>query len=230
MAHLLIVEDDASIRVALCRALALRGHAVSSVGTAAAALVEVESQRPDVVILDLGLPDMDGLQLLRMLRAVNEVPVVVATARDDEQAVVLALDSGADDYVIKPFGAVQLDARIRAVLRRSRTAAVAEPILIGGLRIDIAAREVHVDERPVGLNPKEFDLLLYLAERQGDVVTKRELVTQIWQRPYTSTDKTVDVHLSWLRSKLGESGQEPRYLHTVRGVGVKLVNAAGAPS
>ena len=224
MAQLLIVEDDSSIRAALSRALTGRGHAVASVGTAAAALIWIETERPDVVILDLGLPDMDGLQLLRMLRAVNEVPVVVASARDDEQDVVAALDSGADDYVIKPFGAVQLDARIRAVLRRSRINKAAEPIRIGGLRIDIASREVHVDESPVGLNPKEFDLLLYLAERQGEVVTKRELVTQIWQRPYAGTDKTVDVHLSWLRSKLGESGQAPRYLHTVRGVGVKLAN------
>lgn len=99
-----------------------------------------------------------------------------------------------------------------------------------GLYIDVASREVHIEERPVGLNPKEFDLLLYLAERQGEVVTKRELVTQIWQQPYTGTDKTVDVHLSWLRSKLGESGQAPRYLHTVRGVGVKLINGADAPS
>lgn len=229
MAQLLIVEDDPPIRVALSRALTGRGHAVVSEATAASALARINAEPPDLVVLDLGLPDMDGLQLLRMLRAVSSIPVIVATARDDERSTVVALDAGADDYVVKPFSAVHLDARIRAVLRRSLPGTRPEPFRIGGLSIDPAARTVELDGADIDLNPKEFDLLLYLAERTGEVVTKRELITEIWGHPFSRSDKTVDVHLSWLRRRLGESGQHPRYLHTLRGAGLKLVNGDLAP-
>jgi two-component system, OmpR family, KDP operon response regulator KdpE len=175
------------------------------------------------VILDLGLPDMDGFEALRMLRAVSEVPVVVATARDDETGIVRVLDAGADDYLVKPFGAGQFEARVRAVLRRTRDqAARNQPVVVGGLRLDAAGHEATLDDRPLDLFRREFDLLYYLAMRAGQVVTKRDLLTNVWRMPFGGADKTVDVHLSWLRRKLGETAQQPRYMQTVRGVGIKL--------
>jgi two-component system, OmpR family, KDP operon response regulator KdpE len=230
VAHLLIVEDDERIRTALIRALRERGHAVTSAGTAMAGLRAAVDDRPDLVVLDLGLPDLDGGELLRMLRAVSAVPVVVATARDDDDSVVRALDAGADDYVIKPFRADQLEARIRAVLRRTAGGSdTSAPITAGDLTVDVRGRRVTYAGRPVDLSPKEFDLLAYLAARAGAVVSKRELLTEVWQLPYGGSDKTVDVHLSWLRRKLGESGAEPRLLQTVRGVGVRLSEPEPGP-
>jgi len=227
MAQVLLVEDDPNIRTALSRSLAERGHAITSARTALDGLRLAVEDQPDLVVLDLGLPDLDGREMLRMLRAVTAVPVIVATARDQEAEIVAVLDAGADDYLTKPFSASQLDARIRAVLRRVQADRAAEPIVVGQLRIDAAAREVTLADQPVELSPREFDLLYYLAGRTGEVITKRELLTEVWRLPYGGADKTVDVHLSWLRRKLGETAQEPRYLHTVRGVGVKLVDPAG---
>ncbi len=224
VAQLLLVEDDAAIRSALIRALSERGHAVVSVPTAMAALQQVTGTPPDLVVLDLGLPDMDGYQVLRMLRAVSAVPVIVGTARDDESEIVKTLDAGADDYMVKPFGPGQVDARVRAVLRRvsGDSAESVGPVVVGALRVDLDARETTLDGAPLDLSPREFELLHYLAVRAGQVVAKRELLTQVWRMPYGGADKTVDVHLAWLRRKLGESAQQPRYLHTVRGVGIKL--------
>ena len=224
MAQLLIVEDDERIRSALIRALRERGHAVSSAGTALEGLRQAVDDRPDLVVLDLGLPDLDGRELLRMLRAVSSVPVIVATARDDDESVVRALDAGADDYVVKPFPAGQLDARIRAVLRRSAGVADAAlaTVAVADLVVDPRSRRVTLAGEPVDLSPKEFDLLAYLAARAGTVVTRRELLAEVWQLPYGGSDKTVDVHLSWVRRKLGESAAAPRLLQTVRGVGVRL--------
>jgi DNA-binding response OmpR family regulator len=180
-------------------------------------------QRPDIVVLDLGLPDLDGSALLAMLRAVTDVPVIIASARDDDPAIVRLLDAGADDYVVKPFSAEQLDARIRAVLRRVATGQEgAANLVVGGLVLDIGARTAILDGRTLELSPKEFDLLAHLAGRVDQVVTKKELLTEVWRLPYGGSDKTVDVHLSWLRRKLGETADQPRFLHTVRGVGVKL--------
>ncbi|MFF1715334.1 response regulator transcription factor [Streptomyces sp. NPDC058268] len=223
MAHLLVVEDDPQLRGALVRALRDRGHAVATAPSGMAGLDTAVTNRPDLVVLDLGLPDVDGAQILRMLRAVSDVPVIVATARDEEQEMVAILEDGADDYIVKPFGAAQLDARIKAVLRRLGAAdAPEEPLRVGGLAIAPASREVTLDESPLDLTPREFDLLAYLAHRPGQVVSRRELLAEVWQQPLGGADKTVDVHLSWLRRKLGETAQAPRYLHTVRTVGVKL--------
>jgi DNA-binding response OmpR family regulator len=223
VAQLLLVEDDPEIRRALIRALTTLGHAVHSVPAGMPALTHVLEHRPDLVILDLGLPDVDGCELLRMLRSVSQVPVVVATARDDETHIVQALDSGADDYIIKPFGPAQLDARIRAVLRRAGISDTPDSFVVGELRLHPAAREASLAGVPLDLTAREFDLLSFLVARAGTVVTKRDLLTHVWRQPWGGTDKTVDVHLSWLRRKLGESAQQPRYLHTVRGVGIKLV-------
>ena len=224
MAQVLIVEDDPRIRPLVIKALTERGHAVSSAATGMAGLTAAIDGQPDLVVLDLGLPDVDGTQVLSMLRAVSDVPVIVATARDDDPSLVACLDGGADDYVVKPYTTDQLAARIGAVLRRVAPGGrAADPaISIGGLRIDVPARRATLDDVPLDLTPKEFDLLRYLAERPGEVVTKRTLLAEVWQQPWGGSEKTVDVHLSWLRRKLGETAAEPRFLETVRGVGVRL--------
>jgi two-component system, OmpR family, KDP operon response regulator KdpE len=230
VAQLLLVEDDADIRRALIHALAALGHAVANVPTAMGAIQHIVNHRPDLVVLDLGLPDVDGLKLLGMLRAVSDVPIVIATARDEESAIVEALNQGADDYVVKPFSASQLDARIRAVLRRAGASArdTDEPLIVGELQLRYAAREATLAGVRLDLTPREFELLNYLASRAGAVVTKRELLNNVWRQPYGGADKTIDVHLSWLRRKLGERADQPRYLHTIRGVGVKLAPPSDA--
>lgn len=224
--RILIVEDDAEIRRLVADSMSRLGHEVISTGTAMEGLQTAVSESPDLVVLDLGLPDVDGAELLRMLRAVSSVPVIVATARGDEDSVVALLDSGADDYLVKPYSTAQLAARVRAVLRRAEAGGggAADQVVVAGLRIDVAAREAKLDDRLLDLSPKEFDLLLALAERVGEVVSKRELLAQVWREPWGGSERTVDVHLSWLRRKLGESASEPRYLQTVHGVGVKLVD------
>jgi len=220
-----VVEDDAHIRAAVTRGLTERGHVVLGASSGLGALGQIVEQRPDLVVLDLGLPDIDGLELLRMLRAVSTVPVIVATARDDEREIIRTLDAGADEYVVKPYSADQLDARIRAVLRRVKDDDAADaPVTIGGLAIDTRSRVATIDGQPMDLSRKEFDLLWHLASRRGEVVSKRELLAAVWRQPYGGPEKTIDVHLSWLRAKLGESARSPRYLRSVRGVGVMLVD------
>lgn len=222
MVQVLIIEDDDRIRPLLMKTLGQRGYAVSSATTGMTGLQQAVETRPDLVILDLGLPDVDGTQVLSMLRAVSDVPVIVASARDDDPSLIGCLDAGADDYVTKPYTTAQLEARIRAVLRRTGGREPRTALVVGGLTLDAAARRITLEGSTVELTPREFDLLLYLAERAGEVVTKKELLTEVWHQAWGGSDKTVDVHLSWLRRKLGESATEPRYLHTVRGVGVRL--------
>jgi DNA-binding response OmpR family regulator len=226
MAHVLLVEDDAAIRTALTRSLREHGHVVSSVAAGMPALAAAVEQKPDVILLDLGLPDIDGADVLSMLRAVSAIPVIVATARDDESEMVRVLDLGADDYVIKPFTAAQVTARIRAVMRRTGHTEEDPLITVGGLVIDTRSYEVTVDGQPVELARKEFELLVALARRAGEVVTKRDLLAEVWQQAWGGSDRTVDVHLSWLRRKLGETAAAPRYLHSIRGVGVRLAAPA----
>ena len=223
MPVVLLIEDDARIRDALARVLSDHGYAVRSATTGFGGLQEVNADPPDVVVLDLGLPDADGGEILRMIRAVSAVPIIVATARDEEAGIVNLLKAGADDYVVKPFSGELMSARINAVLRRSTPSPEPEIVSVGGLRIDADAREATLDGRILDLSRREFDLLAYLAARAGKVITKRELLAEVWQQPYGGADKTVDVHLSWLRRKLGETASEPRYLRTSRGVGVRLV-------
>jgi DNA-binding response OmpR family regulator len=231
MPNVVLVEDDESIRTALVRALRDRGHVVTAISRGIEAISAIVDSEPDVVILDLGLPDIDGADVLAMVRAVTQVPVVIATARDDEREVVRLLNLGADDYVVKPFGAAQIDARISAVLRRigAPKSSVDRSITVGGLVIDPASRSVELDGQAVELSRKEFDLLLALARRPGEVVSKRELLAEVWQLAWGGADRTVDVHLSWLRRKLGETAATPRYLHSVRGVGIRLSAPVDAP-
>ncbi|MDX6356866.1 MAG: hypothetical protein QOF98_3769 [Streptomyces sp.] len=225
MASVLVVEDDQFVRSALIRHLTDAAHTVRSVGTALEALREVAQVGFDVVILDLGLPDLDGSEALKMLRGLSDVPVIVATARDDEAEIVRLLNAGADDYLVKPFSVEHLSARLAAVLRRSQGRAAAptidELIRVGGLEIDVRRRQAALDGALLDLTRREFDLLTFLAARPGVVVARRELLAEVWQQSY-GDDQTIDVHLSWLRRKLGETAANPRYLHTLRGVGVKL--------
>lgn len=232
MAQLLLIEDDDRVRSALIRSLSALNHQVSSAPDAMTGLRHAVDNRPDLVILDLGLPDLDGKELLKMLRGVSDVPVIVATARDDENDIVQLLGTGADDYVVKPFTAAQMDARIQAVLRRSApTSKTTSPALtVGDLRIDSAGRVAELAGQRLDLAPKEFDVLYYLATRVGEVVTKKELLTEVWDSPWGGADKTVDVHIAWLRRKLGETAAQPRLLHTVRGVGIKLTEPESNPT
>src|SRR3954454_2402656 len=222
----LVVEDDQQVRSALVRELGRRQYAVQGAGTALAALRVVNSEPPDLVVLDLGLPDLDGVQVLRMLRAVRDIPVIVATGRRDDAEIVRLLRAGADDYLVKPFSVDQLDARITAVLRRWRRD-VPEPAMgspaftVGSLVIDPATRTAVLDGKAMQLTRREFDLLAYLAERTDRVVPREELLAEVWQQS-GGQDQTIDVHVSLLRRKLGESAADPRYLHTLRGVGVRL--------
>jgi len=222
-ATIVVCEDDDATLDLLCDHLTADRFEVLPAPTATDALHICRYNHPDLLLLDLGLPDLDGREVLAMVRAVSDVPVIVATARDDDASVVKLLDACADDYVIKPFSFTQIDARIRAVLRRLGPDQQHESTVeLGALRIDPRSREATVDGSPVDLTRKEFDLLLALARRPGAVVSKRELLAEVWGLPWGGGDRTVDVHLSWLRRKLGETAAEPRFLHSVRGVGVKL--------
>jgi len=223
VASVLIVEDEPQIRELTARALADAGHTVTAEAQAMPALQLVVDEPPDLVVLDLGLPDMDGGDLLRMIRSISDVPVIIATARDDDAEIVRLLDAGADEYVVKPFSSAEMAARVRALLRRLDAAGPAQVIEVGELRVDVRARTVELAGAEVQCNRKEFDILAYLASHAGAVISRRELYGEVWRQPYGGADKTIDVHLSWLRRKLGETAAEPRYLHTVRGVGVKLV-------
>ena len=228
MASLVIIEDDLRVRTALTKALEQRGHVVMQAESAIAGLSLVVSQKPDVVILDLGLPDLDGVELLRMMRPVSDAVVIVATARVSEEEIVRTLDAGADYYVTKPFSPDQLDARIRAALRRlgGTTASRNSDVVVGGLRINARTREVSLDGASIELSRKEFDLLHYLASHVGQVISKKVLLAEVWHQPFFTTEKTVDVHISWLRRKLGETAENPRYVFSVRGVGIKVVAPA----
>jgi DNA-binding response OmpR family regulator len=224
MASVIIIEDEQRIRELVARVLADQGYDVFAVPSAMEGLQAVVRATPDLVILDMGLPDLDGSELLKMIRAVSEVPIIVATARGEDRDIVRTLDAGADDYLVKPFSVEQLEARVRAVLRRSGSEGRPGPMAVGDLTVDAAAREARLGGERLELSPKEFDLLRFLAERTGEVVSKRELLAEVWRQPYGGSEKTVDVHISWLRKKLGESAAESRYVQTVFGVGVKLVD------
>jgi DNA-binding response OmpR family regulator len=221
LARVLIVEDDPLVRSAMVADLTQRAHAVRTAGTALDGIREVSQHPPEIIVLDLGLPDLDGGSALKMMRAVTTTPVIVATARDEEAEIIRLLNDGADDYLVKPFSGEHLGARIAALLRRAGPASAATVIRAGGLLIDLARRQVLLDGTPLDLSRREFDLLAYLAARPGVVVSRPELLAEVWRQAY-GEDQTIDVHVSWLRRKLGETAARPRYLRTVRGVGVML--------
>lgn len=224
MTSVLVIEDDPAIRQNLAASLADSGFDVDAAAAGIAGVELFTSRSWDVVVLDLGLPDIGGEEVLRMIRGLGDVPIIIATAQDDEGSIVRLLDAGADDYVVKPFSATQIHARINAVLRRAADPHAIEEITLGSLRIDVSAKEVYLDGEQLDLTLKEFELLAYLARRPGVLVPKRELMAEVWRQPYGGADKTVDVHVSWLRRKLGESAAEPKYIHTRRGAGVRIVD------
>jgi len=213
--RVLVVEDDPAVAEPLLEGLQRNGLDVHHV--AFARDVVPAAHDVDVVLLDLGLPDGDGITILRDLRQVTEVPVIIVTARGHEADRVIGLELGADDYVVKPFSVRELSARIRAVSRRRRVEA---PLAAGRVRIDRSQRRAFVDEQEVDLTAKEFDLLAVLAEEPGRVVPRQELFSRVWDPVWHGTGKTLDVHVSALRRKL----HDPELIETVRGVGYRLVD------
>ncbi|MGH8829388.1 MAG: response regulator transcription factor [Jiangellaceae bacterium] len=225
MARVLLVEDDEAISVPLARAMRREGHDVEVAATGERALTQVRDGRYELVVLDLGLPDMDGVDVCRRLRRdAQPIPVLVLTARVQEVDAVVSLDAGADDYVTKPFRLAELMARIRAVLRRGHHATVetAPDVVVSDLRIDPRARQVWLGAEEMSLSAKEFDLLHLLVREAGHVVTREQIMREVWDVNWWSSTKTLDMHVSWLRRKLGDDPAHPRFVTTVRGVGFRF--------
>jgi two-component system, OmpR family, response regulator RegX3 len=222
---ILLVEDERSITEPLAAALEREGFEPHVAGTVADALERARELDPDLVLLDVMLPDGSGFDVCRELRQTSKVPIIMLTARGEEADRVVGLELGADDYVVKPFSAREVVARIRAVLRRTETAPEPEPsgaIEIGEIRLDQAKREVRRAGEPVELSRKEFDLLALLMRNAGTVVKRERLLEDVWDTSWFGSTKTLDVHVSALRRKLGDDSSDPRYLHTVRGVGFRF--------
>jgi two-component system, OmpR family, response regulator RegX3 len=214
--RVLVVEDEEAIAEPLAEGLRREGFDVAIARTGGEALA---AEAADIVLLDLRLPDMDGLDVCRQLRESSDVPIIVVTARGEEVDRVVGLELGADDYVVKPFGLRELIARIRAVARRSeRRRATDGTHRIGGLEIDERRRGATMEGAPLDLTPKEFDLLLVLARDPGAVVNRRRLLEEVWNTSWSGSTKTIDVHVAALRRKLGD----PSLVETVRGVGFRL--------
>ncbi|HXZ56785.1 MAG TPA: response regulator transcription factor [Gaiellaceae bacterium] len=210
----LLVEDEDAIAEPLSEGLRREGFAVERVATGAAAL---EAAEPDVVLLDLGLPDIDGFTICRELRSRSSVPIIVVSAKGEEVDRVVGLELGADDYVVKPFGVRELVARIRAVTRRSRPP-TGGAIRVGELEVDVRGRHARLGGEELALTPKEFDLLALLASEPGVVFSRERILEQVWQTTWYGSAKTIDVHVAALRRKLGDPG----WIETVRGVGLRL--------
>ena len=214
--NLLVVEDEDAIADPLAEGLRREGFSVARVATGRAAL---DAPTPDLVLLDLRLPDLDGLEVCRELRARSPVPIIVVTAKGEEVDRVVGLELGADDYVVKPFGLRELVARIRAVLRRTSSRTTDSSVLEAGpLRIDLRARRVAVHGEEVRLTAKEYELLVLLARDPGAVVTKQRMLNEVWQTSWYGATKTIDVHVASLRKKLRDAS----LIETVRGVGLRL--------
>jgi two-component system, OmpR family, response regulator RegX3 len=221
---ILLVEDEPAIAEPLAETLTREGFDLEVAGTVAEALEGVTRARPDLILLDLMLPDGSGYDVCREVRRTSQVPIIMLTARGEEADRVIGLELGADDYVVKPFSAREVAARVRAVLRRVSAAPAAEaagdgPLEAGDVRLDPATRSVTKAARPIEVTRKEFDLLRLLMSSAGSVVTRERLIDEVWDTNWFGSTKTLDVHISGLRKKLGDDSAAPRYIHTVRGVG-----------
>ena len=226
--RILLVEDEESITAPLSEALSREGFDTSVAGSASAAVELAKQVRPDLVLLDVMLPDGSGFDVARELRRDSRVPIIMLTARGEEADRVAGLELGADDYVVKPFSARELVARVRAVLRRvaetgERRAEGA--IVIGDVRLDADRRSTTLQGGELELSRKEFDLLRLLMENSGSVVTRERLIDEVWDTNWFVSTKTLDVHVSGLRKKLGDDSNAPRYIHTVRGVGFRFAGS-----
>ena len=221
---ILLVEDEESITTPLAESLEREGFATEIARTAAEAIDLGKRVRPDLVLLDLMLPDGSGFVVCRELRAGSAVPIIILSARGEEADRVVGLELGADDYVVKPFSAREVIARIRAVLRRANAPAAppSGPVEVGAVRLDPARRSATLDGEPLELSRKEFDLLALLMGEAGSVVQRERLIDEVWDVNWFGSTKTLDVHVSALRKKLGDDSTEPRYVHTVRGVGFRF--------
>jgi DNA-binding response OmpR family regulator len=213
--HILVVEDEDAIADPLVAGLRREGYDVSRVATGESAL---EAAPADLVLLDLRLPDIDGLDVCRQLRERSRVPIIVVTARGEEADRVVGLELGADDYVVKPYGLRELIARIRAVMRRAASLGTSGTLRVDGLEVDERARRAILDDSELELTPKEFDLLAALARDPGAAISRQRLLAEVWQTSWYGSAKTIDVHVAALRRKLGDPG----WIETVRGVGFRL--------
>jgi two-component system alkaline phosphatase synthesis response regulator PhoP len=229
---LLVVEDDENISAALAEYFSRVGYAVTSAADGVAGVEAAINGRPDVVVLDLMLPKMDGLSVCKELRQKNPLmPIIMLTAKDDVVDKVLGLEMGADDYITKPFSLREVEARIKSVLRRARTAAAAgdgkdeTPIVRGQLRVDPVRREVTIADKHVELTPKEFDLLRLFAANPGRVFPRKYLLEKIWDYSYEGYDRTIDSHINRLRAKIEENPENPQLVLTVWGIGYKFTDA-----
>lgn len=221
--RILLVEDEASISQPLSSALEREGFAPAVAATAAEALRLARSTDPEVILLDLMLPDGDGRDVCREIRAFSDVPIIMLTARGTEVDRIVGLEIGADDYVVKPFSSGELIARIRALLRRTGAAQrVPAQRRIGELELDESSRRATLGGEVLELSRKEFDLLAELVRNAGSVVSREELMASVWDENWFGSTKTLDVHIGWLRKKLRDDPNDPRYLHTVRGVGFRF--------
>jgi DNA-binding response OmpR family regulator len=221
----LIVEDDPTIRDTLTFNLKQEGYAVTMAADGAEALLKAREVKPDLVLLDLMLPELSGLEVCRILRQESPVPIIMLTAKESEVDKVIGLQLGADDYITKPFSLRELFARMTAVLRRSEQRELrldSEEDRVGRLRIDRAGHRIFVDDVELRLTPKEFELLAYLARRPGRVFTREILLEQVWGYTYLGDRKTVDVHVRWLREKLGKFQDLGFEITTVRGAGYRF--------
>lgn len=227
MPKLLLVEDEKSIAEGLAITLEAEGFQVAWVKDGLDAIPAWERVRPDLIVLDLMLPGMSGTEICRTLRSRSDVPIIMLTAREAEVDRVVGLELGADDYVTKPFSTRELVARIKAILRRAPLAETMEdetPVEASGVRVDRIRHEVQVDGRTVELPPKEFDLLAYLVEHAGRVLTRGQLIDEIWGSDYVGDTKTLDVHIRRLRTRIEPDPHEPIRIQTVRGVGYRFAD------
>ncbi len=223
-----MVEDEPTLRETLAEALEADGFVVVQAGDGRAALERFRADQPDLVLLDLMLPELSGLEVTRHIRAESSVPIVMLTARDAKLDKVVGLEMGADDYVTKPFSFRELSARIRAVLRRGEQAGTPLPPMVelGSIRVDLAGHRVLRDGSEIRMKPKVFDLLAFLLRHPGQVVGRDQLLEQVWGYDYPGETRTVDVHVHWLRSAIEPEPSNPTLIQTVRGVGYVLRRSA----